>query len=103
MLIPRLFFFFNLVFAIVLVSYYVNVSFAFGCMFYMTINLEISFGKVVLKYFELSCFVMCITDQCSLILNFDSGEPLIFIEVALLKDVAQSIQVGFFLFFIFLF
>ena len=46
---------------------------------------------------------MCITDQCSLILNFDSGEPLIFIEVALLKDVAQSIQVGFFLFFIFLF
>ena len=44
---------------------------------------------------------MCITDQCSLILNFDSGEPLIFIEVALLKDVAQSIQVGCFLFFIF--
>jgi len=67
-------------------------------MFYMTINLEISFGKVVLKYFELSCFVMCITDQCSLILNFDSGEPLIFIEVALLKDVAQSIQVGFFIY-----
>ena len=67
-------------------------------MFYMTINLEISFGKVVLKYFELSCFVMCITDQCSLILNFDSGEPLIFIEVALLKDVAQSIQVGLFIY-----
>lgn len=41
---------------------------------------------------------MCITDQCSLILNCDSGEPLIFIEVALLKDVAQSIQVGFFIY-----
>ena len=30
-------------------------------------------------------------------MNFDSGEPLIFIEVALLKDVAQTIQVNFLL------
>lgn len=58
-LIPRLFFL-QSCFTIVLVSYRVNVSFAFGCMFYMTINLEISFGKVILKYFELSCFVICI-------------------------------------------
>lgn len=32
---------------------------------------------------------------CGLILCFSPGEPLIFIEVALLKNVAQTIQVNF--------
>lgn len=54
--------------------------------------------KFILKICSSSlCFYVCKLVTLEWLSNFASGEPLVFIEVALLKNVAQTVQVSFLL------